>query len=147
MRGYRLFGEPMHPPLVHVPLATMVTLPLWDALGILRGEPIWWEVGFWTLALGLSIGSLAAVAGFLDYTRLPAGDPAVRTATRHLVAMLSGVGLFLLRLILQGRPGVPEQDARLLLAVSLVGALVVTVGGFLGGRLVYRHGVGVEAGE
>lgn len=143
MRTFRLLGEPVHPPLVHVPLAVMLTVPLWDALGVFRGDPLWWGIAFWTLALGLSVSVLAALAGFLDYVLIPQGHAALPIATRHLVAMLAGVSVFVVRLVLQRSAEAPE-NGWMLLAISVVGALVVAGGGWLGGQLVYRHGIGVD---
>ncbi len=143
MRTFRLLGEPVHPPLVHVPLAVMLTLPLWDALGVFQTDPMWWAIAFWTLALGLAVSLLAAAAGFLDYVRIPEGHAALPIATRHLVAMLAGVSVFVVRLVLQGHAGAPENGG-MLLAISVAGALVIAGGGWLGGQLVYRHGIGVD---
>ncbi len=143
MRTLRLLGEPVHPPLVHIPLAVMLMVPLWDALGVFRGDPLWWGIAFWTLALGLCVGALAALVGFLDYVRIPQRHAALPVATRHLVAMLTGVSVFVVRLVLQGGAGVPDNGWTLL-AVSAIGALVVAGGGWLGGQLVYHHGIGVD---
>jgi uncharacterized membrane protein len=137
----RLFGEPLHPALVHIPLGAMLTMPVWDALGAFHGAEHWWAIGFWTVVLGIVVALAAAAVGFVDYTRLPEG-PAESTGTRHLALMLAGVSVFVLRLVLQGGGAAPDDGGLLLLAVSVAGALVLAVGAFFGGRLVYTHGVG-----
>ena len=142
-RGLRLFGEPLHPALVHIPLGAMLTLPVWDALGLWQGADHWWAIGFWTVALGVAVALLAAVAGFMDYAALPDGSPAVSTATRHLTLMLTGVSTFVLRLVLQGGPDAPADGAAWLLSASIAGAVILTLGAKLGGSLVFKHGVGV----
>jgi uncharacterized membrane protein len=125
----------------------MLTLPLWDALGIWQGADHWWAIGFWTVALGVVVALVAAVAGFIDYAALPDGHPAVGIATRHLTLMLTGVSVFVLRLLLQGGAGAPADGGLWLLATSGVGAVVLALGAFLGGRLVFRHGVGSTRAE
>ncbi len=142
-RGLRVFGDPLHPALVHVPLGAMLTLPLWDALGLWQGADHWWAVGFWTLALGVAVALLAAVAGFIDYVAIPDGSPAGRTATQHLSLMLTGVSVFVLRLLLQGSAEAPAENGTWLLVTSAAGALVLLLGAKLGGSLVYQHGEGV----
>jgi uncharacterized membrane protein len=140
-RGLMLFGDPAHPALVHIPLAALVVLPLWDILGFIRDEPVWWSIGFWTLAAGLVVALAAAVAGFTDYVTLEQGHPAQQKATRHMILMITGVSIGVVRLILQGGPAVPDSPLWLV-AASVAAAAVITVGARLGGQLVFRHGVG-----
>lgn len=140
-RGLTLFGDPAHPALVHIPLAALVVLPVWDVLGLVRAEPVWWAVGFWTLAAGLVVAVPAAIAGFTDYVALGPDHPAQPTATRHMLLMLTGVSLAVARLVLQGGPAVPENPIWLV-AASAAAAGVITIGARLGGKLVFRHGVG-----
>jgi uncharacterized membrane protein len=109
----------------------------------MRPEPVWWAVGFWTLAAGLVVAVPAAIAGLTDYVTLNA-HPAQATATRHMILMLSAVSIGVVRLILQGGPEPPDGNGTWLVAASVAAAIVLTVGARLGGQLVFRHGVGVQ---
>jgi uncharacterized membrane protein len=143
-RGLTLFGDPAHPALVHIPLAALVLLPVWDVLGLLRPEPVWWLVGFWTLAAGLVVAVPAAIAGLTDYVTLGQDHPAQPAATRHMILMLTAVSIGVVRLVLQGGPEAPENGAWLV-GASVLAAAVVTFGARVGGQLVYRYGVGTRA--
>jgi uncharacterized membrane protein len=87
---------------------------------------------------------VAASAGFLDYLALGATAPrAVRTATAHLAVMLSVTCIAAIDLVYRGAE--PPTGAGLVLHVA---ALVLVAGGlgaggWLGGHLVFHHGVGV----
>ena len=60
-RGLRLFGHPVHPMLVHLPMGLLITAPLWDLLCFVRpsGAGTWSAVGGWTVVVGC-LGGLAA---------------------------------------------------------------------------------------
>ncbi|MDE2293699.1 MAG: DUF2231 domain-containing protein, partial [Elusimicrobia bacterium] len=72
--------------------------------------------------------------------------PAERTADRHAVVMAAASGLEALGLLLRAGPGAPAHPLPAA-AVALFAAGALMVGGWLGGELVYRHGVGVQALE
>lgn len=140
----RLFGHPVHPPLTAFPLVLLTLAPVADAVGWGRAEPLGWQLGFWCLVAGLVMALPTAASGFLDFTAIPADTPAARTGLWHLSVMLAAVSLSGLALALRGGR-VPEDGARLLsFGLEAAGALLVLGGGWLGGHLVFHHGVGVR---
>lgn len=144
-KGLRLFGHPVHPMLTAFPIGLWGMSLLWDVLGIALGDPLWWAIGFWSVAAGLAMALLVASTGFVDYVGLPADDPAGKVATRHLLVMLSATSLFLGSLLAQGGPAAPA-GLRLVgtVALALLGAGLLVFGGWLGGELVFRLGVGLD---
>jgi uncharacterized membrane protein len=112
-------------------------LQVWAAVS---GDDSFWRMASGALVIGL-LGSVAALlSGFLDFSSLPDGHAAGRTAEAHLSAMGLAVALFLgAWLALRG----PSPAAIWMpLACSGAGTLVLLVGAWWGGQLVYRHGVG-----
>jgi uncharacterized membrane protein len=83
---------------------------------------------------------VAAMPGFVDYLSLT--QPRVKTlATWHMAINLTIVALFILNFILRMRnPG----EFTLPFILSIIGVLLLTVSGWLGGELIYVHGVAVE---
>jgi uncharacterized membrane protein len=68
-------------------------------------------------------------------------------ATWHLMLMATGWVCFLLALVLpiSAQPAIGHSLAQLAAAASAgVGFLLMSVGGWLGGRLVYEFGIGVR---
>lgn len=145
MKAYRLFGHPIHPLLVHFPIALWSISLVWDGIGIVLGAPVWWAISFWSLCGGTAMALPAGIAGLLDYAALAQGSPAEKVAIRHMMTMAAAGTMWLLSLIIRGGPSVPS-GGRLAaaLACSAAGLLLTMYGGWLGGALVYRHGIGSE---
>ena len=57
-----MLGHPLHAVLSDFPLALLGTSLLWDIIGILRGEALWWAISYWNIALGLGILATPAAA-------------------------------------------------------------------------------------
>jgi uncharacterized membrane protein len=69
-KGLRVFGHPLHAALSHTPMGLLTTSLLWDAVGIWRGEALWWSISFWVIAAGLAGAAAAAMAGLVDYAAI-----------------------------------------------------------------------------
>lgn len=138
---------PLHPMLVHFPIALLVTSVLFDAAGTLIEREALREGGLWLLVLGLVGGVAAAVAGDLaEEAAEKAGVAETLIETHELLAFITlGLfgGLLLYRLVLR------NQFTRRALAVYFLGAAIglgtLAATGHLGGDLVYEHGAGVNA--
>jgi uncharacterized membrane protein len=142
-KGLRLAGHPLHPMLVHLPIGLWSAALLWDVIGLWRGEPLWWAMSYWSIALGLGVALLAMTAGVADYATVPQGTPAYRYGAWH-AAFMSGAALtFLGNLLLRGGTNPPAgSQAWAAVGLSAAGVLMLAIGGWLGGALVYRFGVG-----
>lgn len=142
-RGLRLFGHPAHAALVHAPMGLLAAAPLWDVLGAVRAEPTFFAIAFWSTALGVASALLAAVAGFVDLASLEGGSPAEKIALRHMTVMLVAVSLSGATLVFRGPGGAPSGAALVAtLCCGTAGLVALLLGGFLGGELVFRHGIG-----
>src|SRR5918912_4187423 len=88
-------GHPLHPPLTDATIGMFVLAAGLAAIGALgaiedaAGKACW-------LALigGLIVAVPTAATGFADWVRLEWGSPRWRTATLHLTAMVTAVGVF-----------------------------------------------------
>jgi len=135
-------GHPIHPILVTVPVGLWVFSLVSDiifAAGL--GGPVWSDVAFYTMAGGVVGALLAALPGLVDFLSL--SDPkAKKIGATHMILNLTLVGLYAVNLYLRlgSRPG-----ATLPIALSVVSAALLLVSGWLGGELVFRHGVGVAS--
>jgi uncharacterized membrane protein len=95
------------------------------------------------IAAGIVGGLLAAVFGLIDYLNIPNGTRAKRIGLLHGLTNVLVVALFAVSWLL--RRDTPEVPPTLALALSFVGAGAALLGGWLGGELVERLGVGVAA--
>lgn len=141
----RVRNHPLHPPLTDLPAALLPLSLLWYLVALWRGGDFWWQAAFWTLVAGLVAAVPTAAAGFLDYlNKVERGSIAFRTATNHMLVMLTAVSLFAGSALAQGGPdAMSGGQAALVIGLAAAGALGLGIGGWLGGELVFRDGVGV----
>lgn len=143
-RGLRIGGHPLHAALSDFPMVLLLLWVVLDGTALVVGSPLLWMLGRWALIGGTVAAVIAASAGFIDYLSLGSGAPrALRTASAHLAVMLSVTCVAVLDLVYRG--AAPPTGAG---RVLHIGALVLVagglgVGGWLGGHLVFHHGVGV----
>jgi uncharacterized membrane protein len=139
----RIAGHPVHPALAHFPLGLWLAAVLWDFVGWWRsGETLWGQMSYWCLALGLAAALPAIATGLIEFLALRADDPALDTATAHMMAMACAAALFGASWVLRAKAGAAIAPTAWALGFSFLGAAVLAAGGWLGGTLVYRYGIG-----
>ncbi|MCA1595436.1 MAG: DUF2231 domain-containing protein [Chloroflexi bacterium] len=90
------------------------------------------------LVMGVIWTIVAAIPGIIDYLTMPM--PGI--STYHLVVGLVITAYYLGLAFLRRRRS-EETTPRVLLPLSVLGVLLITVQGYLGGELVYRYHIGV----
>ena len=136
-------GHPIHPMLVPIAIGGFVLSFAFDIVCWISGTPVpntWTSVAYYTMLGGIAGALLAAVFGLVDLLSLPAG-PLKSTAVRHMLLNLTIVALFVINAWL--RHANPSA-LKLPMALSLVAIAMLLVSGWLGGKLVFEGGVGVE---
>jgi uncharacterized membrane protein len=139
-------GEPIHPMLVHYPIALWTTSVITDLIFYFNRNSSLVLISKFLIAAGIIGAIFAAIPGLLDWTGIT--EPAAKTiGTRHLILnvfalILFGVSLYL-RMKNYGAP-VVGFHLKVPFAVSLVGWLLMAISASLGGKLVYEHRMGVK---
>ena len=140
----KLFGHPIHPILIPFPLGLLTTSVVFDVVYLLAGDGKWSGISFWMIAAGVIGGLAAAVFGLIDWLAIPSGTRAKSVGLWHGSVNVVAVAFFsvswLLRLDAPGEPGIVA------IVLSFVGVGLASLGGWLGGELVDRLGVGVAEG-
>lgn len=132
--------HPLHPVLVHFPVACWSLAVATDFASLHFGEVAWrWSGGL--LAVGCAMAAIAMLAGLLEFARVPEGA-AMRDAYLHMGLMLAALCLFAARLLTRLDHFHPLAPNALSLLLDVAGFLMLSIGGWFGGRLVYGHGVG-----
>lgn len=137
-------GHPLHPPLTDLTIGTYTfatVAAVLDVTGIVERD----AASAWWLALVVGLGStvLTASTGFIDWIEIEWGSEAWKTATAHLTAMLVATGVFLAA-VFAGRAGHDDGVVTgLAFALTLTGFALLTLGGWLGGSVVFVHGMRV----
>jgi uncharacterized membrane protein len=146
-------GHPIHAMLVVFPIGLYFFAFVFDVLYFVTGNPTWYTASFYNLAFGVATTVPTALFGIFDYTLIT--DPsAQRTATKHMIVNVTATLLFGASLALRATQGTATEPVTgvpygFAFALLALGAAALTVGGWLGGDLVYRHrvGVGIEPPE
>jgi len=138
-----MLGHPVHPALVHFPIALLLSATIADVAWV-TGITSNTQIAAVMMAAGLTAGLLAMGAGMVDVIKLD--ESIMPHAVRHMsvvsLAWLGyGIALYLRRDSLSGNVAIATPTV----AVSIVSALLLALGGWLGGRLVYTFGAGVES--
>jgi uncharacterized membrane protein len=139
-------SHPLHPLLVHFPIALLYTTVLFEVLGYLLKKEALRQTALWLLSLGLAGGVVAAIAGeWGEEFAEAAGVPEAAIDRHETFAILSLVafGILLVFRLWRGRGWIPQNEA-VYFAIAMVGLLLLGTAGFFGGELVYRYGAGVE---
>lgn len=135
--------HPIHPMLVHVPVACWLLMPLSDGAALLLGMTPLWQVSAVLAAVGVGWGALAATAGAMDYARADAVAPRLVRAHAALMGSawtVSLIGLF--GRFAERQVAVPP--AGWAIAAGAVALVLMIIGAWCGGEMVYGRGVGVS---
>lgn len=140
------FGHPSHPFFVHFPTALY---PVALVLGILSRtaeEPVYLDAATIVLGVGVGFALLAALTGLVDWLGMIPGSTKRRAATTHMLVQVAAQGFAAGALVahLLDLDGAASSTALALLAIAV---LLVSVGNWFGGVLVYRMGMRVGAGS
>ena len=137
-------GHPIHPPLTDATIGayTASTIAAFaSVVGIanVAAAHAWWLA----LVIGLIITSLTALTGFADWLTIEWRSPVWWTATWHMCSMLTATVFFLIAALV-GHSGYTHGavDAGPFV-LTLVGFAFLTLGGWLGGTIVFVHGMRV----
>src|SRR5215475_6070923 len=140
----KIFGHAIHPILIVFPLGLLATAVIFDAIGWVTGNGRWLEISFWMIAAGIIGGLAAALFGLIDWLAIPSDTRAKTIGLWHGLGNVVVLALFgaswLLRMPNPQNPGVFP------VMLSLSGAVLALVTGWLGGELVERLGVSVDNG-
>jgi uncharacterized membrane protein len=132
--------HPIHPMLVVFPIGLWVFALACDLIYHAGSHlPYWKDTAFYAMTGGLVTALAAAVPGFVDYLTIVDRN-VKRIGTMHLALNLLIVALYGVNLWMRSR-SVPEATLPVWLSVASIVLLVIS--GWLGGEMVYAHGMGV----
>ncbi len=102
------------------------------------------RLSFWAILLGLVAALIAIPTGLVDWLRIKKEKPAWRIGLYHMGLNALVVAIFVInaKIRVQSFRFDTEVDARAL-TLSIVGALLLVGSAYLGGLMVYDHGISV----
>lgn len=138
------FRHPLHPILVHFPIALFVLSFLLDAASFIWPEFNGLVAGaFYCMALGVLTALLAAIPGFVDYTDIRDDHPGKKYATSHMILNLIVVGIYAVNLGIRYSEIHVATTPWIPFFLSVAGIVLLSISGYLGGAMIYDDGIGV----
>ena len=136
----RIGGHPIHPMIIPFPIVCFIGTFVADVVYLRSHDTGWATASHWLLIVGLVMAALAAVTGLTDFfgdKRIQGGD-----AIKHMLANVLAVVLELVNLLL--RLNNDDFIASTGVYISGVVVLILLYSGWMGGELVFKHGIGVH---
>jgi len=138
----KIFGHAIHPIMIVFPLGLLGTAAIFDALYLFTLNRTLPVASFWMLVAGLIGGIIAALFGFIDWLNIPSSTRAKSVGLYHAIVMDIALLLFAVGLYL--RWSTPDTPPMIASVCAFAGLAFALVGGWFGGELVERLGVGVS---
>ena len=142
--------HPFHPALVHFPIACWVLSHPADFVVIFNMDILIFNLDCWAVSSLLIwtgiISALPAMAfGVYDFMQLPDEDKLMETFYKHVGFVSTAWGLYL-------ASGYIRLDDNMVLAppgllpalISIAGLICLCIGGWHGGRMVYKYHLGIN---
>jgi uncharacterized membrane protein len=138
-----VMGHPVHPILQAIPATALPASTVFDLLArVGEDERGLSDAAHYSLLLGLAGAAGAAATGVLDYYEIE-NRPVRRVALYHGLANAALIACYAASL----RYRKDRRAEKKALLLSVAGASLVGLSGYLGGELVYEHGVRVGEDE
>jgi len=139
-------GHPIHPMIIPFPIALWVFSLIADLIYLWGGNPLWRDyIAFYTLLGGIIGGAAAAVPGVIDWLSLKDRE-VVKIANWHarlnVIALLIFAASFYLRTT--SGAALVTDNYTIPVGLSVLGVILIAISGWLGGEMVFKHGVAVD---
>ncbi len=136
---FRVFGLPLHPFLVHFPIAFWAAVPVLDVAALFVGPAPWWMLALGATMLGVVIGAVAIAAGLIEYLQPSLVGIDMRLAARHGVRTSVAWCLFASKLIVAALLPQGTWPMLLCLGLDLLACGLLAQGVYFGTRQVYQQ--------
>jgi uncharacterized membrane protein len=144
-KGFKPPKFPLHSLIVHIPVATWSCALLFDGLSRLNiGQNAMVRLSFFSISFGLAASLVAIPTGVLDWGGVKKEKPAWKFGLYHMATNLVVTIVFAMNLGVRLTTWkTSEMVALPALLLSAIGTVLLFGGAYLGGMMIYDHGVGV----
>lgn len=140
-------GHPIHPMIIPFPIALWVFSFVADLVYLWRGNPVWKDwIAFYTLLGGIIMAAVAAVPGLIDWLSLKDRE-VLKIANWHARLNVIALLVFAAGFYLRTTSGASwtGDNYSIPVALSVLGVVLITISGWLGGEMVFKHRVAVAS--
>ena len=141
-----MFDHPLHPMIVHFPIALLMTSVLFDAASQMFKRESLRDGALWLLALGILGGIAASLTGSVAEEAAEKAGIAESLIETHESLAFATLAIFSLLFVwrLYLRNQFTRQTLAIYLLVAIAGIGTLSATGYYGGDLVYEQGAGVK---
>jgi uncharacterized membrane protein len=138
-------GHPLHPAIVHLPTGAWTGALIFDLCSIANvGGSAMSVASFACIVVGIAAALAAAPTGLADWLEIKPEKPAYHIGLWHLGINVAVLGIFIANAIVRWNHfRTAIHVTTLELALSIAGVVLLSISGYLGGRMVFDHGIGV----
>jgi uncharacterized membrane protein len=137
-------GHPSHPLFVHFPVALYLAVLVFDVMTRIEPDPALVRAGSYLMIGGIAGTALAAITGLVDWWGMVPRSSKRRLATRHMLFQITAAAFFAATFLLRWKNRDAAQAETLWITLEAIGYLILSVGQWLGGVLVYEKGMRVS---
>ena len=141
----KFLGHHIHPILIVFPLGLLSTAVIFEIIYYVTGGRTFADTAYWMMISGVVGGVVAALFGWIDWSAIPRGTRAKSVGLMHGGANATALLLFFISWYLR-HSGQTTEPTILASVLAFAGFGLAGVGGWLGGELVERLGIGVHPG-
>ena len=134
-------GHPLHAMMVTFPIAFLIAVAASDLAWVFLQDDFWARMSLWLVGAGAVTGLAAGLAGTIELLIIP-GVRRRGASWSHFVAAITLISIAFTNWFLR-LAGPEEMILPWGLMLSLLGAVMVGVSGWLGANLVFEHQIGV----
>jgi len=142
----KILGHALHPMLVTFPIELLITGTFFDIAGMVSGYAAWHQAAYWMIGVGVVMGLVAAIPGFIDWLAIPMGTRAKAVGILHAVLNVALLAVFAIAWLMRRGESSLLDPGWMPIVLQIVGLGIGSVSAWLGGELVERLGVGVDSG-
>ncbi|GKS70197.1 hypothetical protein W03_22010 [Nitrosomonas sp. PY1] len=135
--------HPIHPMLVHFPIATWFLATIADIASLFTNEQVGWVAGV-LLVIGTITALFAMTTGLLELGKIDQQSPALKIANQHMILVMVSWSLYAVSLFLRLNGTHLEQPNLIAISFSILGFIFLCGAGWVGGKLVYEYGIGIH---
>jgi uncharacterized membrane protein len=131
--------------IIPFPIALWVFSLVADLIYLWRGNPVWRDwIAFYALLAGILGAVVAAVPGFIDWLSIT-DKAVVKIANWHARLNVIALLVFAASFYLRTTSGASLVSGSYVIPVvlSVFGVVLITISGWLGGEMVFKHRVAV----
>jgi uncharacterized membrane protein len=134
--------------LVALPIGLFVASFVFDLVNLWESRELWQTLAFYNMVGGLIGAGVAAIPGLIDYAQLK-DEKVLPLAHWHFGINVTLIGIYAANIWLRTASGkAVSGDLNFIpFVISIIGQILLVVSGWLGGEMVYVHGVAVDKPE